>query len=186
MWVLYEFLLFISLLLFLPKALWRRRLPHRGWTMRLGRYPEAVHKRLGRQQAIWVHAVSVGEVIAVHPLIRRLTAEYPTVPLVLSTVTPSGFAVASKLLGEDGVTIYAPLYFRLTVQRALQTIQPRMLVLAESELWPNTLAEIGARGIPAYLVNARLSDRALRGWQRWPGKMAMPCAPPNASRPRRV
>ncbi|MBI3319472.1 MAG: hypothetical protein HYZ89_02645, partial [Candidatus Omnitrophica bacterium] len=129
MWTLYELVLGLGVLVYLPKAVWRRRLPHRGWMMRLGRYPATVRERLGGRGTIWVHAVSVGEVLAVQPLIRRFMAQHPDATLVLSTVTPAGFQVASRLMGERGVAIYGPLDFRVTVERALRTIRPRLLLL---------------------------------------------------------
>lgn len=162
MWLLYDILLIIGLLGYLPKALWRKRLPHRGWMMRLGRYPATVHQRLNGRRAIWVHAVSVGEVLAVQPLIQRFLTDYPDTPLVLSTITPAGFEVASRLLGDRGVTIYSPLDFRLTVRRTLQVIQPRILLLVESELWPNLIRLLKQRHIPVVVVNGRVSERACR------------------------
>ena len=129
MWLIYEILLVIGLLSYVPKALWRKRLPHPGWAMRLGRYPATVPQHLGGRRAMWVHAVSVGEVLAVQPLIQRLLIDYPDTPLVLSTITPAGLEVASRLLGDRGVTIYSPLDFGLTVRRALKVIRPRVLLL---------------------------------------------------------
>jgi len=88
MWLIYEILLFVGLLLYVPKALWRRRLPHAGWSMRVGRYPPPLVKRLQGRQTIWVHAVSVGEVMAVQPLIWDLLASDPGRLIVVSTVKP--------------------------------------------------------------------------------------------------
>ena len=162
MWVVYEVLLFIGLLLYMPKAVWRKRLPHRGWTMRLGRYPDSLRARMTGPRPVWIHAVSVGETIAAKPLVRAMHAAYPDMPLVLSTVTPAGFAVASKLVGERGVAVFAPLDFRFTVSRAFETIRPRLLVLVESELWPNLIGLAAQQGIPVVVVNGRVSERALR------------------------
>ncbi len=165
MWILYELLLVIAFVLYLPKALWRRRLPHPGWAMRLGRYPEAVRERLRGGGAIWVHAVSVGEVQAARPLLTMLRQRYPRAPLVISTVTATGFGVAQQAVGEEGTVIYAPLDLRGCVQRALQTIQPRVLLLMESELWPVMIALTQARGVPIAVVNGRISYRAFRRYR---------------------
>jgi len=162
MWLIYEVLLVIGLILYLPSALWRRRLPHRGWTMRLGWYPADVTKRLERPGAIWIHAVSVGEVMAVPPLIQRFVTEYPERPLVVSTMTPSGFAVASKVLGDQAVIIYGPLDLRWVVRRALQVIRPRVLLLVESELWPVWIHLSTTQRIPVVVINGRVSARAYR------------------------
>ena len=159
-WLLYEIALITALLGYLPKALWRRRLPHRGWSMRLGRYPARVTASLQGREALWVHAVSVGEVLAAQPLLRALVEVDPASPLVLSTITPSGFAVASAQVAGRGVPIYFPLDVRWCVTRALDAIRPRLLLLVESELWPMTIRLAHARGIPIAVVNGRLSPRA--------------------------
>ncbi len=110
MWWLYEGVLFLGLLSALPKALWRQRLPHRGWSMRLGCYPQHLVQALEGRSTLWVHAVSVGEVAASVPLCAALRQAYPEYPLILSTVTPTGFVVASKPadgsapVGTSGVT----------------------------------------------------------------------------------
>lgn len=160
MWLLYESLYLIGLLLYLPKALWRRRLPHRGWSMRLGRYPEAISERLKGRRSIWIHAVSVGEVQAVRPLVRALAQRVSQDSIVLSTVTPGGFEVAAQQVADQGVAIYAPLDLRVCVQRALDAMSPRCLLLVESEFWPTVIRLTKARGVPIAVVNGRISSRA--------------------------
>ena len=162
MWLVYEFLLLVGLVLYVPRALWRKRLPHRGWMMRLGRYPASVRARLGKPGAIWIHAVSVGEVLAIQPLIQELAVQQSDAPLVLSTITPTGFDVASKLIGGRGVVIYEPLDIRAAISRALDLIQPRILLLVESEFWPNLICATARRGVPIAVVNGRISARAFR------------------------
>ena len=166
MWILYELLLVIGLLCYLPKALWRQRLPHAGWTMRVGRYSPEVIRRLQGQETIWIHAVSVGEVMAVQPVIQQLQLHHPQQAVVLSTVTPTGFQVATRALGHQGVAIYVPLDLRLCVRRALATLKPRLLVLVESEFWPTLIRLTTQRGIPIVVVNGRISAPAYRRY-RW-------------------
>ena len=166
MWFLYEVLLLIGLLGYVPKALWRRRLPHRGWRMRLGRYPSVVTERFVGHRPIWVHAVSVGEVLAIKPLLQRFTQMNLKEPLVLSTITPSGFEVATAQIKGQGVTIYFPLDLRWCVTRALDTVHPRALLLVESELWPVAIHLAKARRIPVAVINGRISARAFRRY-RW-------------------
>lgn len=166
MWTIYELLLLIGLLLYLPKALWWRRLPHRGWSMRLGRYPTQVTERLAGRRALWIHAVSVGEVLAAQPLLQVLTQTYPHDPLVVSTITPGGFGVAEKLLGARGVPIYFPLDLTRCVTKALDVIRPRILLLMESELWPGVIRLAKARGVPIVVINGRMSPRAFRRYRR--------------------
>ena len=165
MWVIYEVLLVISLILLLPSAVWRRRLPHAGWSMRLGRYPQSVTEALHGRPSLWVHAVSVGEVQAAGPLLPLLRQADPDSPLVLSTITPGGFQMASRLLANGGgVPIYFPLDLRGCVTRALDAIRPRVLLLMESELWPMTIRLAKARGIRIAVINGRVS---LRAFQRY-------------------
>ncbi|MBI4343338.1 MAG: 3-deoxy-D-manno-octulosonic acid transferase [Candidatus Omnitrophica bacterium] len=172
MWFLYELALVLGFLAYLPKALWRRRLPHRGWAMRLGRYPAEVRARLAGRPALWLHAVSVGEVLAAAPLVQALGQAYPQAPIALSTVTAGGYAVAAKQYGASaGVApLYFPLDLRGCVARALETIRPRILLLMESELWPMAILLTKARGVPIAVVNGRISPRAHRRYRcmkRW-------------------
>ncbi len=161
-WLPYELLFLIGFLLYLPRAIWRRRLPHRGWTMRLGRYPRGVTEALAGRPSIWLHAVSVGEVLAAQPLIRALTEADPARPLVLSTITPGGFQMASTRFAPPVVPIYVPLDLTGCATRALETIRPRALLLMESELWPNLIRLTHARNIPVAVVNGRVSPRSFR------------------------
>ena len=166
MWMFYEFLLLAAFMLYLPKALTRRRLPHRGWSMRLGRYPQSVRQRLDGRPTIWVHAVSVGEVQAARPLLQALLEAPAQDPIVLSTITHSGFAVAHQQASERILPVYFPLDLRPCVRRALDALQPRLLLLMESELWPLMIDRAQARGIPVVVVNGRMSARAFRRY-RW-------------------
>lgn len=166
MWLVYEIVLSIGLLVYVPSALWRKRLPHRGWTMRLGRYPARVHASLQGRRSLWIHAVSVGEVLACRPLVRELARRYPGDAVVLSTITPSGYAVASEQLSDCAVPVYFPLDLRWCASRAMEALRPRAVLLMESELWPVMIRMAHARGIPVLLINGRISPRAFRRY-RW-------------------
>lgn len=166
MGMLYEILFVVGLLLYLPKALWRKRLPHRGWTMRLGRYPARVRASLQGRRSLWIHAVSVGEVLACRPLVRELARRYPRDVVVISTITPSGYAVAAEQLSDCALPVYFPLDLRWCVSRALEALRPRALLLVESELWPVMIRMAHARGVPVLLINGRISPRAFRRY-RW-------------------
>ncbi|MDP3703146.1 MAG: 3-deoxy-D-manno-octulosonic acid transferase [Candidatus Omnitrophota bacterium] len=170
MWLLYDLLLLVLFLLYLPKALWRRRLPHRGWTMRLGRYPAKIQQRLAGRRALWVHAVSVGEMLAVRPLLQQLTQRYPQDPLVVSTITPGGFQLASEQMTAATAVIYFPLDLHTCVRRALDCVRPKILLLMESELWPLAIHLTKAQGIPIAVINGRLSPQAFARYRlvkRW-------------------
>ena len=123
---------------------------------------------------MWVHAVSVGEVLAARPLLHALAQRSPQAPLVLSTITPSGFVIAARQIEDDGVAIYFPLDLRWCVRRALDVLHPRVLLLVETELWPMVIHLAKARGIPIVVVNGRISGRAFRryGWVKpWSRRM---------------
>lgn len=142
-----------------------------GWRMAWqGRYREGLGERLGALPAqlrtavqgkpvVWLHAVSVGEVIAATRLVREMEAALPGHIVVVSTTTPTGQRVARERFGVNRV-FYFPLDFAFAVRACLRILQPRLLVLVESELWPRTLMECSRAGIRVVLVNARVSDRS--------------------------
>ncbi|MBI4340899.1 MAG: 3-deoxy-D-manno-octulosonic acid transferase [Candidatus Omnitrophica bacterium] len=164
--LLYDALVILGLLCAAPAALWRRRLPHRGWSMRLGRYPAALLRRLNGRPSIWLHAVSVGEVLAAHPLIEALLRVHVDTPLVVSTVTPGGYEVAAKRWSERAILVYFPLDLHGCVRRALKALRPKMLLLVESELWPAVVRLARAQGVPVLVVNGRVSPRTFERCRR--------------------
>jgi 3-deoxy-D-manno-octulosonic-acid transferase len=126
---------------------------------RLGRVPEGLRGPVAGRDVVWVHAVSVGEVLAAAQLIRELKAALPGWVVAVSTTTETGQRLAKERLGDSPV-FYLPLDFAFSVRRYLDVLQPKMLVLMESELWPRLIVECSRRGIPMAVVNARISDRS--------------------------
>ena len=118
---------------------------------------------------IWCHGASVGEAQTLLILIATLTARGHAVVLTTGTVTSA--TLMAERLPAGAFHQYLPLDHGPWARRFLDHWRPHLVVWSESELWPNTLAEIGNRGLPLYLANGRLSDRALRGWRRWPTMM---------------
>jgi 3-deoxy-D-manno-octulosonic-acid transferase len=116
--------------------------------------------------SLWLHAVSVGEVQAATPLVRLFREKYPVMPIVITTTTPTGSQHVRKLFGEGVFHVYAPFDIPFMVERFLDRTRPRLLVLVETEIWPNMLASCNRRGIPTLLANARLSERSARGYAR--------------------
>jgi 3-deoxy-D-manno-octulosonic-acid transferase len=116
--------------------------------------------------ALWLHAVSVGEVNAAAPLVRALRQAHPGRPLLLTTVTPTGSARATALFGDDVRQVYLPYDTPGAVRHFLDHFRPAIAVVLETELWPNLYVETARRDIPLLIVNARLSERSLRGY-RW-------------------
>jgi len=118
--------------------------------------------------AIWLHAVSVGEVLSCLEFLRRLRVEFPRTRLFVSTSTLAGRATAGdKLAGlADGV-FYAPADYVFAVRRVLRALQPSVVAIAETELWPNLFREVKRTGAALTLVNGRISDRAFPRYRRW-------------------
>jgi 3-deoxy-D-manno-octulosonic-acid transferase len=145
-----------------------------------GKYRRGLSERLGRIPAwtgpvppIWLHAVSVGEVMAATPLARELGVRRPDLPLVVSTVTDTGRAVAEQRL-PAGQYVFFPLDFGWAVERALDRLRPRLVLLTETELWPNFLASCEGRGIPVVMINGRISPRSFPRYRlvrRWLGRV---------------
>lgn len=164
--LLYQLLLFIGLIGLIPGAFLRRRLPHRFWSMRLGNYPPDVITPLKGKQAIWIHAVSVGEVIAAQPLIEHFLLNHPQNPVVLSTITPGGFDVIKRRFGSRVTAIYFPLDFSWCVARAFEAFNPAILLLMEFEVWPMVVRRAGQRAVPVVVVNGRVSPKAFDRYRR--------------------
>ena len=131
-----------------------------GLWQRLGRVPAELRAAVAGRQVVWVHAVSVGEVLAATRLVEDLEAALGEGwIIVVSTTTATGQALAKQRFGAECV-FYYPLDFAWAVRAYLRMLRPRLLVLMESELWPRMLVECGRRGIPVAVVNARVSDRS--------------------------
>jgi 3-deoxy-D-manno-octulosonic-acid transferase len=118
--------------------------------------------------AIWIHAVSVGEALSGITLARRLKEAYPDRPLIISTTTQTGQTVAERMPFADAV-IYFPLDWAFCVRRALDAVRPSVVLVLETEIWPNFLREAGRRRIPVLFVSGRISDRSFARYQRYLG-----------------
>ncbi len=130
----------------------------RGLWSRLGLIP--VELRNLRKPVIWIHAVSLGEVATIVPLLHVMKERYPQWPLVVSTVTETGREVVVKRLEGVAVHCYAPVDFWWAVDRYVRTLQPCLFILVESEFWPNLLKCLHRHQVPICLVNGRISSRS--------------------------
>ena len=138
-----------------------------GFGERMGRVPERL--RLGQEEeAIWVHAVSVGEVLAVAGLIKDLRQRLPRCRIFVSATTDTGQALARKQFGEENV-FYFPLDFGFAIRPYLRALRPRIVVIAETEFWPNFIRLARASGARIAVVNARISDRSWPRYRRFRG-----------------
>ncbi len=117
---------------------------------------------------IVVHAVSVGEVNAAIPMIRGLQARWPDIPIVVTGFTPTGSARIQEVLADTVFHIYAPLDLPGAVKRFYTHLKPRMLIIMETEIWPNLYRRAEQLGIPVVIANARVSEKSLKGYQMLP------------------
>ncbi len=139
-----------------------------GITQKLGRVRKGVRKLLkDGSRPIWVHAVSVGEVMAAHPLIRDLRRKYPGRRLILSTVTVTGNLTARQRVPEADAVFYFPFDYPWTVRRVISKINPAIVLIAETELWPNFFRELKRQGIPSALINGRISPRSYGNYRKF-------------------
>lgn len=147
--------------------MWRRGGWQQGFGQRFGRFSSKVKQAVTNRHVLWIHAVSVGEVNISTQLIRALEPRLPNLKIVVSTTTSTGMAELQRKLPSHIQKIYYPIDRRNYVSRALMTIHPEAVVLVEAEIWPNFLWRAQGLGIPAFLVNARLSKRSYRGYKRF-------------------
>jgi 3-deoxy-D-manno-octulosonic-acid transferase len=169
----YSFLMGLAALLLVPYWLVQG--------LRNGKYLSNLGERLGLSfpalaklpvnftGAIWIHAVSVGEALSGIALARRLKEAYPTRPLIVSTTTQTGQALARERMPFADAVIYFPLDWAFCVRRALNAVRPSVVLVLETEIWPNFLREAGRRRIPVLFVSGRISDRSFARYQRYLG-----------------
>jgi 3-deoxy-D-manno-octulosonic-acid transferase len=168
MMVVYSSLLLTVLVLGAPYWLLRMATSGRyraGLAGRLGLVPAGLRAAASGREVVWVHAVSVGEVMAAAQLIRELKAKLPEWVVAVSTTTETGQRLAIERMGDSPV-FYLPLDFAFVVRRYLRVLRPRMLVLMESELWPRLIDECAKGAMPVVVVNARISDRSFPRYMR--------------------
>jgi len=121
------------------------------------------------RRSIWVHAVSVGEVQAAAPLVEALLKRFPDIPLVLTTVTPTGRARAQALFGSRAEVRYVPIDLPGSVRRFFNRVRPQLAVILETEIWPNLYHRCGRLGVPLVLASARISPRSVKSYRRLVG-----------------
>jgi 3-deoxy-D-manno-octulosonic-acid transferase len=161
MFLIYSFIYTIVILLLLvPQYLKRPREYRPRWLReKFGSVP-----LLG--SAIWVHAVSVGEVGASIMLLRKLRDEYPLLPIILSTITDTGQKVAMEKAPAGTRVVYLPFDTGLALRRCLRRVRPVIFIIIETELWPNIIRSFARRGTPVIMLNGRISEKSARGYRK--------------------
>jgi 3-deoxy-D-manno-octulosonic-acid transferase len=146
-----------------------------------GKYLSNLGERLGfsvpgleklpaqRPGAIWVHAVSVGEAIAGIPLAKRLKEQHPQRPLIISATTQTGYALAKERMPFADAVIYFPFDWAFSVQKVMNVVKPAVVLVLETEIWPNFLREAKKRGVPVIFLSGRISDRSFARYQKFFG-----------------
>ena len=166
MYLLYSFVLSLLFLVLLPYFVYQaaRHGKYAGsFKERLGWLPESV--RSDSHKTIWVHAVSVGEFLAAKPLIERLKSDLPAARIVVSTTTVTGQQLARSQSHLLGPAFYFPFDWMFSVRRALARVNPSVVIILETELWPNFLRECRNRGVVTVLANGRISARSFRRYK---------------------
>lgn len=138
---------------------------HKDFAQRLGALPY-IFKKEGTEKPIWIHAVSVGEVLAVKDFVTNLRAQFPKRKVVFSTTTRTGNEMAKKVLSADILKFYFPLDFSFVVKRVLDIVRPSAFIMMETEIWPNLILELYKRKIPSVLINGRISERSFVGYRK--------------------
>ena len=161
---LYQLGLLAFAVIYLPLRFLRGRGRLPGLRERLALYPARQRKALAQlRRPIWLHVVSVGEVMAARPLVEQLRRRFPDRDWVISTVTPTGRTVAEKLIrGPQDQLIYLPWDFSPGMRQAIRLLRPRLFISFETELWPVLFHELRASGVPVAVVNGRISPSAYR------------------------
>jgi 3-deoxy-D-manno-octulosonic-acid transferase len=159
MTVLLDVLYLIGSVLYLPVLFFKGKW-HDGFRDRFGRMSQETTEHLATGRNIWIHAVSVGEVMAIEGLIAGLKARYPGHQIVLSVTTKTGHALARRVFSDNVLVLWAPLDFSWVARRFLKTINPVLYIAAETELWPNLFRFLSDANVPIVIANGRISDEA--------------------------
>jgi 3-deoxy-D-manno-octulosonic-acid transferase len=167
MYVFYSILLFLSLLVFIPVYFVRIRLGRRESLFLKERLGLKLPKRSPQKESLWIHAVSVGEVLSLQKLVKTIKQRHPGWAVYFSTLTNTGMRVAKeKLKGVDEI-FFVPLDFASVVRKFFGALKPSLFVLAESEFWPNLLKEARGKTGKVLLINGRISKRSIKRYLRF-------------------
>ncbi len=171
LYLIYDFILLLLLLAFMPSffvSLIRSGKYKKSLKYRLGIWPQELRDKFSNHTWIWLHAVSVGEVGAVEPLVTAIKERHPQLKLLVSTVTETGNHLAHKCLkgakGADEI-VYFPLDVNFISQRMIKRVKPRLFIMAETEIWPNFLRCLTKHNIPAVIINGRISAKSYRNYR---------------------
>ncbi len=168
LYLIYDFFLLLFMLAWLPFlliALSRSVKYKKSLKYRLGIWPESLSAKFNDHDWVWLHAVSVGEVAAVTPLVKTLKERHPNLKLLVSTVTETGNQLAHQCLEGVDEIIYFPLDLMAISQRVINRVNPALFIVAETEIWPNFLRCLARKSIPAVIINGRISAKSFKNYR---------------------
>ncbi len=157
MFLIFDLVIFIYALLYLPYLLITKR-GFAGYSMRFGLFTGPVTQQIKAKANIWVHAVSVGEVMVIDGFIDRLKEKYPAYQIIATVTTKTGYTLARERLKNKAIVIPSPIDFSFVARRFVSLISPKIYIAAETEIWPNLYGQLYRRHIPIVVINGRISD----------------------------
>ncbi|RKY32000.1 MAG: hypothetical protein DRP67_01655 [Candidatus Omnitrophota bacterium] len=162
-WI-YDFIIFLFIIFFFP-FIWRRIKPEKDypfdWKERIGLYPEKI-----KEKSIWFQTVSVGELFSITPLIKKIREKYPDERIIITVTTKTGRKICLENFPQIKVFFF-PFDFSLIIRRALHLLNPKLIVLVETEIWPNLLRFARRKGIPVIMINGRISPKSFSGYKKF-------------------
>ncbi len=164
MHVLYNILAIVIIMMAIPVFI-MRLIREQGFGKRLrqslGFLPQGDLEAVAQKDCIWLHAASVGEIVAVSPIIKEVRNEFPSSPILISVVTATGYAMAKRIITDADSIIFCPVDLPIISYNVVKRIKPRIILLVETEMWPNLLKAARCLSIPVMMVNGRISDKSL-------------------------
>lgn len=168
MWFTYNLLIVLAAIVMMPKFI-KRLFKEKGFSQRFfqgfGCFSRSELKKVANKHCLWVHAASVGEVVAASSIVRELRSRYPESKILFSVITVTGYSMAKKIIPEANAFIYLPLDFWFLSKRIVRMVMPRVLVIVETEIWPNLLRYCRTEAVPVVMVNGRIGSKSLRQYQ---------------------
>lgn len=164
MYLLYDFIFLLYALVYLPYLLLTRR-AYAGFGMRFGIFSPGIKKQIQAKDNIWVHAVSVGEVMVLDGFIGQLRKKYPGYQIVVTVTTKTGYTLASESLKDKALVIPSPVDFSFVAGSFVALIAPKAYIAVETEIWPNLYRQLYRKRIPLMVINGRISDNSFGRYQ---------------------
>lgn len=159
MFLLYDFVFLVYALIYLPYLLLTNR-GYAGYSIRFGLFPSMIQKQIKAKPNIWIHAVSVGEVMVIDAFIDQLIAKYPDFQLIVTATTKTGYELAQKRLNDKAIVLPSPIDLSFVAREFVSLIEPRLYIAVETEIWPNLYRQLSRHEIPLAVINGRISDKS--------------------------